>query len=128
MVPKARIRVQHGSHSVVVRFLDSDLFSEAPVRAVSDQLLRLADEILPRSVLILDFSGIESFSSTFIGRLILLHRRLGKAGSQLALCELSHNLEAILHSAALNRFFQRFRDQTEALEKCVLPLAPTNQA
>ncbi len=117
MVTRSRLRVDRGVNQVIVRFLDRELFDDATVRSVSDQLLRLTEEMTSGSVLVLDLSGVYSVSSNLLGRLILVHRRLQASGSRLVLCELTENVAALLKSASLDRFFHIYHNRTEALER-----------
>ena len=117
MAAKARMRVDRGEAHVLVHILDRDLFDDRTVRDVSDQLLRLTEELAPGSLLIVDFSDVQTASSTLLGRLILVHRRLDAAGSRLVLCELGENVAAVLRSSSLDRFFHIYHDSKEALER-----------
>jgi anti-sigma B factor antagonist len=117
MAAKARMRVDRGDGHILARVLDRDLFDDRTVRDVSDQLLRLTEELEPGSSLILDFSEVQTASSTLLGRLILVHRRLEAARSRLVLCELNENVAAVLRSSSLDRFFHIFHDRKEALER-----------
>lgn len=99
----------------LVRFLDRRLFDDVVVRDVGDQLQAL----LPRSgpiSLVIDFSGVESVSSSMLGKLLLLQRRVDNAGGQLRLCELSSVVRAVFSTTNLDRLFAIDRDRQEALQ------------
>lgn len=99
----------------VVRFLDRRLFDDLVVRDVGDQLYAL----LPRSgaiTLVIDFSGVESVSSSMLGKLLLLQRRVDNAGGQLRLCELSSVVRAVFATTNLDRLFSIDRDRLESLQ------------
>jgi anti-anti-sigma factor len=103
----------------VVRFRDSRLFDDTTVREVADQIsASLPAEGPPR--LILDFGGVETISSSMLGKLILLHRRItdGRKG-RLRLCNLNSVARSVFRSTNLDRLFLIDHDLAEAREAIV---------
>ena len=122
MVSRSPLRIDRAKQHVVVRFLDRQLFEDTTVRSVTDQLLRLTEEITAGSLLVLDFSEVHSVSSNLLGRLILIHRRLENAGSRLVLCDLTEDVAAIFRGASLDRFFHIRHNREEALDSVLAGL------
>jgi anti-sigma B factor antagonist len=66
--------------------------------------------------LILDFSSVDLISSTLLGKLILLQRRVDGTGGKLRLCEMSGTVRSVFKTSNLDRLFAIDRDRREALE------------
>jgi anti-sigma B factor antagonist len=99
----------------VVRFLDRQLFDERTVREVADQLFAAVPSAGPIR-LVLDFSGVDLVSSSLLGKLIILQRRVDASGGQLRLCEMSNTVRSVFKTSNLDRLFAIDRDRREALE------------
>ena len=56
--------------------------------------------------LVLDFSGVDLISSSLLGKLILLLRRVEGAGGKLVLCELSPTVATVFKTSNLDRLFK----------------------
>jgi anti-sigma B factor antagonist len=98
-----------------VRFQDRQLFDESTARLVGEELAAA----VPRSgpiAMILDFSGVESISSTMLTKLILLQRRVDGAGGRLRMCELEPAVLDVVRTSRLDRIFQIDRDLRESRE------------
>jgi anti-anti-sigma factor len=111
----SRLIVRDDAETRIVRFQDRMLFDESTARAVGDELAAA----VPRSgpiALILDFSGVEAISSTMLGKLIVLQRRVDQAGGRLRLCEMANAVHDVFRTSHLDRLFTIDRDQRESRE------------
>jgi anti-anti-sigma factor len=100
----------------VVRFRDVRLFDDATVREVSDQISAALPAEGPPMV-ILDFGGVETISSSMLGKLILLHRRItGSRNGRLRLCNLNSVARSVFRSTNLDRLFAIDHDLAESRE------------
>ena len=110
-----RVDVTEVSGVQVVSFRDRLLFDDNTVRELADQL----NAVLPTGGvpirLILDFSGVDLISSSLLGKLILLLRRIDGGGGRLILCELSSTVQAVFKTSNLDRLFKIVRDQAAAV-------------
>ena len=103
--PLARIEVTEAEGAQVVTFNDRLLFDDRTVREVSDQLgAALPNDGKPIR-LVLDFSGVDLISSSLLGKLILLQRRVDGSGGKLRLCELSPTVQSVFKTSNLDRLF-----------------------
>ncbi|HEX8202426.1 MAG TPA: STAS domain-containing protein [Isosphaeraceae bacterium] len=113
--------------TAVVRFVGTDIvYAEEIVRDVGDQLDRLVDTEGHTQIL-LNLSGIRYLSSTMLGRLVSVNRRLEKAGGRLKLCCLSPVVSDIFRISRLDQVFQIFEDEEHALKNRPRP-APNDEA
>ncbi|MBC8877222.1 MAG: STAS domain-containing protein [Planctomycetes bacterium] len=70
---------------------------------------------LPR--IVLNLSELKFASSSFIARLVSLHKMIRVAGGKLVLCELRPVMKEILNGARLNKLFDITEDEESALKR-----------
>ncbi len=110
-----RIEVSEIDGAQVVTFRDRLLFDDRTVREVADQLgAALPNDGRPIK-LVVDFSGVDLISSSLLGKLILLQRRVDGSGGKLRLCELSTTVLSVFKTSNLDRIFGIVRDRRAAL-------------
>ena len=116
MPATSRIQVIDAESTLVVTFRDRLLFDDRTVRELSEQL----NAALPNDGnpirLVLDFTGVDLISSSLLGKLILLQRRVDGSGGKLRLCELSPTVQSVFKTSNLDRLFGIVRDRRAALE------------
>ena len=111
-----RLRVETVDNVTIIRLLDRQVFDERVVREVGEQIQdALPSGPAPQRV-ILDFTGVEMISSSLLGKLILLMRRVETGGGKLRLCELSPTIHGVFRTSNLDRLFGIDRDRREALD------------
>lgn len=115
MAAVPRVDVSEADGVRVVRFQVRQLFDERTVREVADQLFAAAPSSGPIRMIV-DFSGVDMVSSSLLGKLILLQRRVDASGGKLRLCEMSSSVRAVFKTSNLDRLFGIDRDRREALE------------
>ncbi len=69
--------------------------------------------------IVLNLSELKFASSSFIARLVALHKRVRMAGGKLVLCELRPVMVEILDGARLNKLFDITQDEESALARFV---------
>jgi anti-sigma B factor antagonist len=110
-----RIEVTETDSARVVRFLDRMVFDDRTVREVSEQIgASLPNTGEPLKV-VLDFTGVDLISSSLLGKLILLQRRIDSTGGRLRLCEMSPTVSGVFRTSNLDRLFAIDRDCVASL-------------
>jgi anti-sigma B factor antagonist len=115
--PKGReyLKVDHIAGTAVVRFVGTDIvYAEEVVRDVGDQLLRLVENEGHTQIL-LNLNGIRYLSSTMLGRLVSVNRKLEQANGRLRLCCLSPVVSDIFRISRLDQVFAIYDDEQTAL-------------
>ncbi|HEV3120992.1 MAG TPA: STAS domain-containing protein [Isosphaeraceae bacterium] len=115
MAAQVRIDFQDQEGVRVVRFRDRQLFDERTVREAADQVYAACPTSGPIKI-VLDFSGVDLVSSSLLGKLILLQRRVDASGGKLRLCEMSSVVRSVFRTSNLDRLFTIDRDRRESLE------------
>jgi anti-sigma B factor antagonist len=114
MAALSRLEVTEVDGVRVIRFNDRHLFDEPTVREVSEQLFAAIPNGRPIR-LVLDFSGVELISSSLIGKLIVLQRRVDASQGKLRLCELTKTVDAVMKTTNLDRLFAIDRDRAASI-------------
>ncbi len=113
-----RIEVEaYESGVVIVRFLERKISDERMVREIADQLFAAVPSNGKAIRVILDFTGVELLSSSMLGKLIVLQRRVDASGGKMRLCEMTPTTLTVFKTSSLDRLFGIDRDRREALEK-----------
>jgi anti-sigma B factor antagonist len=112
----SRIQVNETDGVKVVRFQDQNLFDERTVREASEQIAAALPNDGTAIRLVVDFSGVNLISSTFLSKLILLQRRIDETRGRMRLCEMSPDLAQVFRVANLDRLFKIDRDRRSAVE------------
>jgi anti-sigma B factor antagonist len=106
--PNLRVR------NVVVRFENAEfLFEEVAVHTVGRQLRRLIEEGHTR--LVVNFAGVQCLSSEVLGILASLQRQVDPVPGSIVLCGLDPLLRDMLRITHLDRVFEIYGDEAEAL-------------
>ncbi len=105
-------------HSVrdvtVINFHDTSLLDMLHIQQISDQLYPLVEK-QDRRKLLLDFTTVEFMSSAALGVLLSLRGKLGKVKGRMVICGLRPDLKNIFSITALDKMFEFFQNEEEAL-------------
>jgi anti-sigma B factor antagonist len=109
------VRAKVIERTMLVRFVNADFFfEESAVRALGDELERLIEEE-GHTRLLLNFAGVQHLSCAALGRLVVLQRKLAPARGGIRLCGLNPLLQDMLRLTRLDRVFDVYTDEAEAL-------------
>ncbi len=113
-VDRPRLRVRTIERTALIRFEDAEiLFEGSVVQAVSEQLHRLIEEGHTR--LLVNFAGVRYLSSEVLGILAGLHEKSNLTRRRIALCNLDPLLRDMVRITHLDRLFDVYDDEAEAL-------------
>jgi anti-sigma B factor antagonist len=113
-----RLDIEQLGSVTVVRLLDIELVRPDHIDALGVRLLRVADELGCRRV-VLDLARLERLGSSLIGKILGLYKRLRAVGGRLALCNLNPRLCEVLELlrvATLLSIYPSERAAVQALE------------
>ena len=113
--PSARLKVTQEADVMIVEFTDRKILDEVTISQVGDQLLELVASNDPPK-LVLDFAGVAHMSSSALGTLITLHKRIQEKKGQLRLCGIVPTIEEVFLITRLNEIFQICSTRQEALD------------
>jgi len=100
--------------ATVLTFTQADLLDQETVRGIREGVLDLLENRGQRR-LVLDFGRVRALSSTMLGLLIALNKRVQQAGGDLTLCSLTPDLDDKFQTLRLHKFFRICPDRQAAL-------------
>ena len=104
-----RIRVNHQNGVTVVDLLDKEILDEMTINNISESLFAVIEEHSPIK-LVLDFKQVNHLSSSALGTLIRLNKKIDNDQGQFRLCSIKPELYQIFVITKLNKVFQIFDD------------------
>ncbi|MCA9077398.1 MAG: STAS domain-containing protein [Planctomycetaceae bacterium] len=98
---------------VVVKFQKEQFTEEDNLEQFGIELFSLVDQYQFRKV-VLSLAPVQYVTSSVLGKLITLHRKLGRNEGQLVLCDIHKNLENVLTTSKLMTYFTTAKDMSAA--------------
>jgi anti-sigma B factor antagonist len=100
----------------VVRFTRKALVDELVIASIREELFRWVDKLNHRQLL-LNFSGVKSFSSAMLATLVDLRSKLKSVKGKLALCGLAPETRQVFEITKLVKVFAIHDSEEEALDE-----------
>ena len=113
---KPSISIDYTQEAVVVTLMDEKILDAAQISDLEESILPLAGESQGKS-LVIDFSNVGFLSSSVLGLLIRLSKRVNETNGQLKLCSLKKQIAEIFRITRLNKIFDIFDDIEAAMKK-----------
>ena len=110
-----RLNVVVEGNATVVELADRKILDEVSISEIGDQLNALVAES-DNPKLVLDFSSVSHMSSSALGMLITLHKRIREKNGQLWLCNIQPVIYEVFVITRLNEIFQISPSRKEALD------------
>lgn len=110
-----KISVSETSGVTVVTLADQRILDELSISKIGKQLQEMVAEA-PVPKMVIDFRNVTNMSSSALGMLITLHKRVREANGQLRLCNIQPTIEEVFKITRLNEIFQICTSQEQAVE------------
>ena len=109
-----RINVSSEGDVTVVELADRKILDEINIMQIGEQLSQLvASADVPK--IVLDFANVEHMSSSALGVLITMHKRVREKSGKLALCAIQPTIREIFEITRLNEIFAICDDRGQAV-------------
>lgn len=108
------IEVNREGPIAVVKLLDEEILEEGIINTIAESLFSLVADN-PDVKLLLNFTNVKHLSSSALGTLIRLNKRVEEQNGTLKLCELRKSLYEIFVITKLNRLFEIYDEKETAL-------------
>jgi anti-sigma B factor antagonist len=102
-------------HATLVELTDKKILDEVNIAQIGEQLNGLASKD-PEPRLVLDFSAVQHMSSSALGMLITLHKRVREKKGELRLCNIQPGIYEVFVITRLNEIFKICKDRPEAMK------------
>jgi anti-anti-sigma factor len=109
-------KVSEHDDVVVATFVMVQINDEANIEELGHELFALVDEYDQRKV-VLNMSGVEYITSSVVGKIITMHRKLHRLDGQLVVAELTKGVHDVLSASRLLTYFVVAETQSEAIDQ-----------
>ncbi|MBN1942482.1 MAG: STAS domain-containing protein [Phycisphaerae bacterium] len=110
--PKFSVSNNHGV--TVVTLAEQRILDELSIAEIGKKLQEMIAQA-PVPKMVIDFRNVTNMSSSALGMLITLHKRIREANGQLRLCNIQPTIEEVFKITRLNEIFQICKGQDEAV-------------
>lgn len=111
--PRLTVSIEPGNITVV-QLADRKILDEISITQIGEQLKSLVAQSKPPRV-VLDFSNVAHMSSSALGMLISLNKRIREESGQLRLCCIQPTIHEVFVITRLTEIFEIRRTREEAL-------------
>jgi len=115
---ESRLNVTPQGDATVVELTDSKILDEVTISQIGEQLNDLAQQS-DRPKIVLDFAQVSHMSSSALGMLITLHKRVREKNGQLRFCNIQPTIYEVFVITRLNEIFEIRSSRQEALHELV---------
>jgi len=109
-----KIEVRHKNNVTVVELLVEEILEEGVIIDISDSLFSVAMDN-PGLNIVLSFSKVKHFSSSALGMLIRMNKRVKEGGGTLKLCRIAPTLLEVFTITRLDKLFDIYTDEDQAV-------------
>ena len=109
-----RLKMSKQGSVSVVELVDKKVLDEASINQIGEQLFALA-AASPQPRIVLDFTQVGHMSSSALGMIITLHKRVREKGGRLRLCNILPSIYEVFVITRLNEVFSICATRAEAL-------------
>jgi anti-sigma B factor antagonist len=111
---KPRIKISYKNKIKVIELLDDKILDEATLADLTESLFSvLTEEETPN--IVINFSRVMQMSSSMLGILIRLNKRVAEKGGNLKLCCIIPMLYDIFVLTKINKLFEIYHDEQTAI-------------
>lgn len=110
-----KIAVEYVDNAAVATLTDKKILEAIDIQALENSIIPLVES--KQSInLVLDFSNVEFLSSSALGLLIRVSKKIYESNGQLRLCGIADSIMQIFKITRLDKIFQIYPDRQDALE------------
>jgi len=112
---KPRISVRYTEKATIVTLTDEKILEENDIRAVQESIMSVIDES-ERTNLVVDFQNVRFLSSSVLGLLIRISKKIYERDGGLRLCNINPKIHEIFKITRLTKVFDIYPDIDSATE------------
>lgn len=101
---KSKIFVQNFPDVTVITFMDEEILSEEYIKELGESIMSAVEQAR-RQNLVLDFSNVKFLSSSVLGLLIKIHKKICERKGHLKLCNINKDIYKVFEITQLNKVF-----------------------
>jgi anti-sigma B factor antagonist len=112
---KPRISVEYSKNATIIAFIDEKILEETDIQALQETIMSVIEQT-EHINLVLDFGNVRFLSSSVLGLLIRISKRIYEHGGQLKLCSINPKIYEIFKITRLTKTFDIYKDVESAAE------------
>jgi len=112
---KPRISVRYTEKATIVTLTDEKILEENDIRAVQESIMSVIDQS-ERMNLVVDFQNVRFLSSSVLGLLIRISKKIYERDGELRLCNINPKIHEIFKITRLTKVFDIYPDIDSATE------------
>jgi len=109
-----RVQVATEANATIVELVDRKILDEISITQIGEQLGAIVAE-QPKPKMIIDFANVAHMSSSALGMLITLHKRIREKEGELRLCNIQPAIYEVFVITRLNEIFQISESRSDAM-------------
>ncbi len=111
-----RLKAIQQGEITIVELTDRKILDEASISQIGEHLTALVTES-PKPKLVVDFGNVAHMSSSALGMLITLHKRVREKGGALRLCNIQPSIHEVFEITRLGEVFRILPTREEAVRE-----------
>lgn len=111
---KPTISIRYADGATIAALMDEKILEETEIQRLEDSIMPLVEQA-EQITLVLDFSNVSFLSSTMLGVLIRISKKVYERGGKLGLCGISARIYEIFKITRLNKIFDIYENADKAL-------------
>ena len=120
MSSPSKLRIRSVEDVTAVRFQESSILDTQLIHDIAQELDQLIEAENKRKLL-LDFTEVKFFSSSALGILVTLSKKMAEIEGQLVICALAAELRKVFKITNLDKLFRFADDEVQALQMLGVP-------
>ena len=104
MDAREKIFVEHGPDTTIITFMDARILDPEYIQELQESILPIVEKSNVR--LILDFCNVKFMSSSVLGLLIIIHKRVCEKYGKLELCHIDPKIYEVFKVMKLTKVFK----------------------
>ena len=106
MEPKeSKVRIEYGTDVSIVTFDDENILEEQQIKELEKLMMPIVEKAGGEKI-VLNFTNVEFMSSSFLGLLVKIHKRVSEQGGHLALLKVNPTIRRVFEITNLTKVFQ----------------------
>lgn len=101
---RSKIFVEHTPDTTIVTLNDEKILEDEQIKEIEDSIMVVLEQAR-RLDMILDFCHVRFMSSSFLGLLVKIHKKMCERKGRLQLCNVDPNLYKIFEITQLSKIF-----------------------
>jgi anti-anti-sigma factor len=102
---ESKLKVEHAMETTFVTLQDTHILEENQIKELEESIMPLVEKA-GSGKLVLNFANVQFMSSSFLGLLVKIHKRVSEQGGNLALCKVDPSIYKVFEITNLTKVFQ----------------------